>query len=146
MLTYSMSSYSHEYSRAKLPDILLNYSSEKGTELNPDIFKALVSGEPLQARHPYGRVFTIRNTVRFIVNANELPKETEQTEAYFRRFLIIPFEVTIPESQRDIFLAEKIIKTELGGVFNWLLVGLNRIMVQKTLPSVKISKRAKRLS
>jgi putative DNA primase/helicase len=49
------------------------------------------------------------NQVRFIVNANELPKEVEQTEAYFRRYLIIPFDVTIPECDRDSELAKKII-------------------------------------
>jgi len=131
LLTYSMGLFSTEYNRAKLTNVLLNYSSEKGTELNPDIFKALVSGEPLQARLPYGQPFTITNKVRFIINANELPKETEQTEAYFRRYLIVPFDVTIPEFKRDIFLAEKIIENELAGVFNWVLEGLDRIIKQE---------------
>lgn len=128
LLTYSLGLFSHEYNRAKLTNVLLNYSSEKGTELNPDTFKALVSGEPLQAREPYGKSFTLRNKVRFIINANELPKETEQTEAYFRRFLIIPFDVKINDAVKDIHLADRIIKNELTGVFNWLLTGLNRLV------------------
>jgi len=131
ILNYSMGLFGHEYKRARLTDVLLNYSSEKGLDLDPDTFKALISGEPLQAREPYGKSFTIRNKVRFIVNTNTLPRETEQTEAYFRRFLIVPFEVTIPETQRDIFLAEKIIKNELSGVFNWVLEGLSRIIKQE---------------
>ncbi len=130
ILNYSLGQFTHEYNRAKLTDVLLNYSSEKGTELNPDIFKALVSGEPLQAREPYGKSFTLRNKVRFIINANELPKETEQTEAYFRRFLIVPFDVKINDTDKDIHLAEKIISNELTGVFNWLLTGLNRLIKQ----------------
>jgi putative DNA primase/helicase len=135
ILTYSMGLFAHEYNRSKLTNVLLNYSSEKGTELNPDIFKALVSGEPLQAREPYGKSFTLRNKVRFINNANELPKETEHTDAYFRRYLIVPFDVTISESKRDINLADNIIRTELSGVFNWLLVGLNRIISQQKFTS-----------
>lgn len=131
VLTYSMGLFAHEYNRAKLTDVLLNYSSEKGTELSPDTFKALVSGEPLQAREPYGKSFTLHNKVRFINNANELPRETEHTDAYFRRYLIIPFDVTISESQRDINLADTVIKNELSGVFNWLLVGLDRIIKQQ---------------
>lgn len=131
ILTYSLGLFSHEYNRAKLANILLNYSSEKGSELNPDTFKALVSSEPLQAREPYGKPFTLHNRARFIVNANELPRETESTEAYFRRWLIIPFDVTIEEGQRDTELANKIIKNELTGVFNWLLHGLDRIVENK---------------
>lgn len=131
VLPYSLGMFAHEYNRAKLINVLLNYSSEKGTELSPDIFKALISGEPLQAREPYGKSFTLKNKVRFIVNANELPKETEHTEAYFRRWLIVPFDVTIPENERDTELADNIIKNELNGVFNWLLVGLKRIIENK---------------
>ena len=132
LLNYSLGLFSHEYNRAKLTNVLLNYSSEKGTELNSETFKALVSGEPLQAREPYGKSFTISNTVRFIVNANELPKETEQTTAYFRRYLIVPFDVTISEGNRDIDLADKIITNELSGVFNWILQGLERIIEHRS--------------
>jgi putative DNA primase/helicase len=131
MLNYSLGLFNHEYNRARLTNVLLNYSSEKGTEVNPDILKALVSGEPLQAREPYGRPFTLFNKVRFIVNANELPRETEHNEAFFRRFLIVAFDITITEENRDIDLADKIIARELSGVFNWLLAGLERIISQK---------------
>jgi putative DNA primase/helicase len=127
-LTYSMGLFNHEYNRARLTNVLLNYSSEKGTDLNVETFKALISGEPLQAREPYGKPFSINNKVKFIMNCNELPKETESTEAYFRRYIIIPFDVKISETERDINLADNIIKNELGGVFNWLLVGLERLV------------------
>ncbi|CAN5632251.1 phage/plasmid primase, P4 family [soil metagenome] len=130
ILNYSLGLFNHEYNRAKLVNVLLNYSSEKGFDLNPETFKVLISGEPIQAREIYGKPFTLRNRVRFILNCNELPRETESTEAYFRRFIIIPFDVKITDAERDIDLAQKIIASELPGVFNWLLVGLNRIMQQ----------------
>lgn len=142
ILNFSLGLFSHEYNRAKLTNVLLNYSSEKGTELNPDTFKALVSGEPLQAREIYGKSFTLYNKVRFIVNANELPKETEHTEAYFRRYLIVSFDITIPEDKRDIGLADRIIKEELSGVFNWLLVGLERIIHQQKFTASAKSEKA----
>lgn len=142
MLNYSLGLFSHEYNRAKLTNVLLNYSSEKGTELNPDTFKALVSGEPLQAREPYGKPFTLNNKVRFIINANELPRETEHTEAYFRRYLIIPFDVTITKEQRDIDLADNIIANELSGVFNWLLRGLERIIDKREFTYCEKSEKA----
>jgi putative DNA primase/helicase len=39
--------------------------------------------------------------------------------------------VTIPEDRQDKQLPQKIIKSELSGVFNWILKGLDRLMEQK---------------
>jgi putative DNA primase/helicase len=64
-------------------------------------------------------------------NCNELPRDVEQTNAFFRRFLIVPFDVTIPESEQDRELPSKIIANELSGVFNWVLAGLERLLNQK---------------
>jgi putative DNA primase/helicase len=127
-LNFSMSLFNQETNRAKLTSVLMNYSSDTGFKLATETFKALVSGEPVQARELYCAPFTLRNKVKFLMNCNTLPRESENTHAYFRRFQIIPFEVTIPEAERDIKLAEKIIENELPGVFNWLLVGLERIL------------------
>lgn len=119
------------YYRAKVEGKLLNYASEIGGKTESDTFKKLASGEPISARLPYGDPFTIENYARFIFNANTLPKDTEMTNAFFRRFLIIPFNVTIPEERQDKELASKIIANELPGIFNWALEGVDRLMVQK---------------
>ena len=119
------------YYRAMLANKLLNYSSEIGKYLEADTFKQLCSGEPVEARLPYNDPFIIRSYSRLAFNCNQLPKDVEQTYAFFRRFLIIPFSVTIPKEKRDIELAQKIIDKELSGVFNWVLRGLERITRQK---------------
>jgi putative DNA primase/helicase len=118
--------------RAEVENRLLNYSSE----LNPagadiDIFKTIVSGEPVTARRLYKDPFTYRPTVKMIFNANKLPAETERTDAYFRRFLIVPFDVTIPKEEIDVKLPQKIIDRELPGVLNWIIEGLQRITRQE---------------
>lgn len=142
VLNFSLGLFGHEYNRAKLTNVLLNYSSEKGFDLPVDTFKALISGEPIQAREPYGKPFTLKNRAKFIFNTNSLPKETEASEAYFRRFLVIPFEQVISDNEVDIDLADKIIKSELAGVFNWVLVGLNRIMENRKFSDCEKAKKA----
>ena len=141
-LNCPMSNFEKEGYLAKLADILLNYSSEKGTDLNPEIFKALISGEPIQARELYQNPFTLMNRAKFIFNSNTLPKETESSHAYFRRFLIIPFEQTITESEINVDLADNIIKDELPAVFLWLLVGLERLMKNRKFSECQKSKQA----
>lgn len=130
---YSLQSLTNEngYFRAKIANKLVNYASEINGKLESSIFKQLVSGEPVEARLPYGEPFTLKQYAKLIFNCNDLPKEVEQTNAYFRRFLIIPFDVTIPPEKQDKNLHNKIIETELSGVFNWVLEGLNRLLVQK---------------
>jgi len=89
------------YHRAQLANKLVNYASEINGKLDSAIFKQIVSGEPVTARLPYGEPFLMTQFARLIFNCNEFPKEVEHTTAYFRRFLIIPFNVTIPPKDQD---------------------------------------------
>lgn len=120
------------YYRAKLGEALVNYASEINGKLESSFFKQLVSGEPVEARLPYHDPFTLTQYAKLIFNANELPKDVEHTNAFFRRFLIIPFDETIPEDEQDKELSKKIIEQELSGVFNWVLEGLGRLLSQKS--------------
>jgi len=119
------------YYRAMLGGKLVNYASEMNGKLDAAIFKQLVSGEPVDARHPYGEPFTLSHYGKLIFNCNELPRMVEHTHAYFRRFLIIPFEVTIPEEEQEKGLAQTIIDSELPGVLNRVLEGLRRLLRQR---------------
>jgi putative DNA primase/helicase len=123
------------YYRAEIGDKLLNYASEISGSIGQDHFKAMASGEPIEARLPYGEPFILNEYAKLIFNCNELPKDVEHTDAYFRRFLIVGFDVTIPESKQDKELHKKIIINELSGVFNWILQGLNRVLQQKKFSS-----------
>lgn len=130
---YSLQSLTAENgnSRAQLVNKLLNYASEINGRLESSIFKLLISGEPVEARLLYKNTQIITDYARFMFNCNELPKEVENTNAFFRRFIILPFRVTIPPSKQDKELSRRIIETELSGVFNWVLNGLTRLLKNK---------------
>ncbi len=120
---------------------LVNYASEINGNLEAARFKALVSGEPIEARRPYGQAFILENYARLIFNSNELPRDVEHTQAFFRRFLIIPFTVTIPEDRQDKELSKRIIENELPGVFNWILEGLQRVSTQRNFSYCEAAER-----
>lgn len=136
---YSLQSLTNDngYYRAKIANKLVNYASEINGKLESANFKLMASGEPVEARLPYGDPFTLYEYAKLIFNCNELPKDVEQTEAFFRRFLIIGFDLTIPEEKQDKELSKKIIGTELSGVFNWILQGLDRLLIQKSFTRCK---------
>lgn len=130
--TFSLQSLTNEsgYQRAQIQNKLLNYASEIGVRMDSAIFKQISSGEPVEARLPYGSPFIIEDYAKLIFNTNELPKEVENNPGYFRRFIILNFDQTIPENERDPKLAQKIISNELAGVFNWMLDGMKRLLEQ----------------
>lgn len=142
--SYSLQSLTDEngYYRAKIANKLVNYATEVSGIKNTGFFKNLASGEPVEARLPYGHPFLLNHYARLIFNCNELPKDVEHTEAYFRRFLIIPFNETIPEGEQDKELSGKIIDTELSGIFNWVLKGLDRLLIQKKFTSCDAARQA----
>jgi putative DNA primase/helicase len=131
---YSLQSLTNEtgYYRAYLGDKLCNYASEISTIMQAAVFKQLVSGEPVEARLPYGNPFTLKDYAKLIFNTNILPRDVEFTTAFFRRFLIIPFDVTIPKDEQDPELSQKIIQLELAGVFNWVMQGLDSVLTNKS--------------
>jgi hypothetical protein len=102
-----------------------------GGKLEPEMFKKLVSGEPVEAHRKYKDPYMMTRYARLMFNCNVLPRDVELTDGFFRRLLIIPFQVTIPEKDQIKDLAKQIIATELSGVFNWVLTGLNRLLQNK---------------
>lgn len=125
--------------RAKLKNKLVNFGSEiRAKKMDTDIFKRLISGEPVAAREKYKTSFDLENSCKFIFNANELPTVTEHTEAFFRRFLIVPYNEYIPDSERDPQLHLKIIEKELSGILNWVITGLNRLFHKKHFTNSKV--------
>jgi putative DNA primase/helicase len=137
---FSLSNLLEEHNRAMIAYKLLNYGSEINATRTRDEFKNLVSTEPIQARLKYGNPFIMVNYAKLVFNCNELPKDFDHQNAYFRRLLIIPFRVTIPEANQDKTLADKIIKTELAGVFNWIIDGLKRLLKTEKFTESKIVK------
>lgn len=87
---YSLQSLTDKdgYYRASLANKLLNYASEINGKIENSFFKLLASGEPIEARLPYCKPMVITDYAKLIFNCNELPKDVEQTNAFFRRFLI----------------------------------------------------------
>jgi putative DNA primase/helicase len=119
------------YTRSLLPGKLLNYASEISSKMNPTMFKMLISGEPVEARMIYDKPFLLQDYCKFIFNTNVLPKDIEQNDGFFRRFLIIHFDQQINDEEKNPNLASEITETELPGILNWVLEGLDRVLIHK---------------
>lgn len=114
--TFSSLTDDRSYTRAEIRNKLLNFSTETSLDINTANAKLLASREPVGAREIYGKPFIMTRYARLMFNTNVLPQTKENTDAYFRRFLIIPFEKRIPEEKQILDLHQQIINDELPGV------------------------------
>lgn len=111
---------------------LINYCSETGNlnhnSVDLDRFKKLVSGEPIIVKLLFQNKFSVEKYCRFIVNGNKLPPVPENSNAWFRRFLIIPFEQTFSGAEKDMNLLNKILDDDGKNIFlNWIIRGYQRL-------------------
>src|SRR3546814_5162530 len=75
--------------------------------------------------------FFFKQKTAYEMRISDWSSDVCSSDLFFRRFIIMPFNVTIPKEKRDKYLAKRIVKDELPGVFNWILKGLSRLLEQQ---------------
>ncbi|KJR41248.1 phage/plasmid primase, P4 family, partial [Candidatus Magnetoovum chiemensis] len=73
--------------------------------------------------------FSFTPFARHIYSANEIPRSYDKTYAYYRRWIIIPFEKRFDGKKADLNLISKLIRpTELSGLLNLAITGVRRVL------------------
>lgn len=118
--------------RAQLRGLLLNYTTEFGEKFSSEMYKKLISGEDVKIKTLYKDVETMRDyNVKFMFNSNSLPKMNDAGGAMSRRTPIVGFLKQIEKSKMDKQLSKKL-GTELPGIFNRVLEGIKRLLINET--------------
>ena len=126
-----LSGSSYEYYLARLAGVRLNSSSElpESEVVSSEAFKAVVPGDPVEARHPGGRPFTLQSTCANLFSANALPPVRDQSDGWWRRFVVVPFDRTFAPHERDPGLIRKL-EAERPGITRWAVAGAVRLLQQ----------------
>ena len=101
-------------------------------------WKAVVAGEPVTARQPAGRAFGLTPRAGHLFSANQLPGTRDQTDGFWRRWLVVPFDRVIPVAERVPNFAESILADELPGIVAWAIEGAALLTMRRdgyTLPA-----------
>jgi putative DNA primase/helicase len=94
-----------------------------------DLFKQATGGDNIEAQRKFGQPFSFRPIALFLFSANEVPIVSDQTQAWFDRWIIVPFERRIPDGQVDPDLVAKLTRrSELEGFLVKAVAGLRRLM------------------
>lgn len=96
---------------------------EEGSTLNESRVKDLTGGDTLTARFLQKEFFDFEPTHKLWMYGNHKPVIKGKTTAIWERVKLIPFLVTIPKSEQDPQLKDKLIQQELSGILAWLVAG-----------------------
>lgn len=123
----------NEFHRSSLYNKLLNISTEIGGQaIESPYFKAITSGDPINAAFKHRDAFTFSPYCKLIFAGNMLPRVKDNSDAYFQRVMPIQFKRQFLEGdpERDPELLDKF-REELSEIFYWALCGLKRLTDQK---------------
>lgn len=136
----SMSNLEDQFYRSKLVDKLLNVTSEiEDRVFSSDIFKAIVSGDPIGAsfKHMTPFDFVPINKMAFAMNKHPAIKDT--SDGFYRKLMIVEMKKQfVKKGEADLFLKEKL-NEELSGIFAWALAGLQDLRKEGFVASEHIT-------
>ena len=96
------------------------------------MYKMLTGGDEIRVEKKGKDAFDFINHAKIISSMNELMKSDDQSDGFFRRFVLIRFAKNITADrirEKDGFEHE-IVANEMPGVLNWAIEGLKRVRTQ----------------
>jgi len=94
----------------------------EGELLQDALIKAVTSGEPIMVRPNYGEFFRLYPYFKLTMSGNHKPEIRSSDDGIWRRMKLVPWDVQIPEAERDPDLIEKLLE-ERDGILQWLVDG-----------------------
>jgi putative DNA primase/helicase len=109
---------------ARLPGVRFARASEseRGASFAEAQIKAMTGGEEMTARHLNKGFFDFVPEFKLMLSGNHKPRVKGNDRGTWRRLLLVPWTVNVPEDEQDEHLPEKL-WSERAGVLNWMLDG-----------------------
>lgn len=101
--------------------VIVSEGAEDG-KLAVERVKAITGGDMVTGRLLNANPITFRPTHTVWLQTNHRPRVSDDSEAIWRRLVLVPFKVTIPEAERDNTLEAKLRK-EASAILAWAVAG-----------------------
>jgi len=97
---------------------------------DPGAFKMATGGGSISGEYKYGNRFSFINFAKFTFACNKIPDVKDQDdEAYFLRWMVIRFEKRLDKKIPN-FIETLTTEEERSGLFNYAMIGLERLLKQ----------------
>ncbi|MEY5098167.1 MAG: hypothetical protein RJA36_886 [Pseudomonadota bacterium] len=111
-----------ELARLQGARLVTAQETEEGKRWAESRIKSLTGGDPITARFMRQDDFTYIPQFKLVIVGNHKPSFRSVDEAIRRRLHLIPFTASIPASERDPLLPQKL-KAEAGAILSWMIEG-----------------------
>ncbi len=92
-------------------------------------FKGLTGGDYLTCDRKFRDAFDFKNYAKLLFSCNQIPDSEDQSDAFYRRWLIIPFTKEFKKEEQDPLLLSKLVSPqELSGFANVLLAEMDSLL------------------
>lgn len=138
-------SWDHEYRRALLVAKRLNIVSElpEMDILSSEAFKAIVTGDSIDARPIREAPFTFTPIAGHCFAANRLPGANDLTQGFWRRLLVLRFNRVFRGTDARPDIAREILTAERPGIVAWMIEGAKQLIQRRgyTVPASAVRER-----
>ena len=123
----------------KLVNVFADLEADK--LVNTGRFKALVSGDSIRAQRKHQQAFSFRNYAKLIFSTNKIPESMDNSYAYYRRWVILPFDRIFEGEKEDTDLISKLTtEEELSGLLNLAQKGLTKLIKEGGFKETPVEK------
>ena len=95
---------------------------EQGARFAEAMLKKVTGGEPIVVRHLHREPFEYRPQWKLVISCNRKPQIRGDDRGIWRRTVVVPWPVSIPDVEMDRELEDKLL-AERSGILNWIVSG-----------------------
>lgn len=131
----SLNNLQDKFKVAELQDKLANICDDLSNAYikETEDFKKIATGGEMTMERKNQQPFKYKNYAKLIMSANEIPNSADKTEGYYRRFIIIPLDAKISNTDVDFDpnISDKLATEEAKSyLLNLALAGLKRLLTR----------------
>ena len=96
-------------------------------------FKTATGGDSKSHARKFKTFLTFENRAKFLFSCNKIPETADDSVAFFRRWILLPCPNRFPPKKANPHILDDVCTpTEMSGLLNWALEGLQRLLKNGT--------------
>lgn len=127
----SPSEFGERFTRAMLAGKRINFVTEMPDEhgiISGETTKAIITGEPIKAEEKNQKPFFFSPIAGHIFACNDFPSVSDNSDAFWRRWIVVPFNRTFTAREADPQLVRKIVSQESSQLLRRLGLALDDLV------------------
>ena len=123
---------------------LVNITSEVGEldKVAEGLLKQFTGEDYMHFNPKFRSPVSAKPTARILISTNVRPNFRDRSDGVWRRLILIPFLITIPEERQDTQLVGKL-TAEMNGILNWAVKGAKSLRKRNQFTEPKICREAR---